>query len=217
MVFRDRAAAGDALAERLRAMGVLSPLVIGVARGGIVVAAAVADGLSAQLDVVAPRKLPHPANEEVAIGAVAEDGSIFVDNEAVAGGGISPDYIELQRQAAAAESKRRVAIYRGNARPIPAKDRMVILVDDGIATGFTLLAAATALRAQLPRRLIIAVPVAPYPVPIALQHVADQIVVLAHPEPFYAVGQAYERFDQVDDSTVVRLIQAHRAAGRPRA
>jgi len=192
-------------------------LVFGVARGGIVVAAAVADGLGAQLDVVAPRKLPHPANEEVAIGAVAEDGSIFIDDEVLAQGGISPDYIERQRQAAAAESRRRVAMYRGNARPIPAVDRTVILVDDGIATGFTLLAAATAIRAQRPRRLVIAVPVAPNPVPDSLHHVADQVVVLAQPEPFYAVGQAYERFAQVDDSTVVRLIQAHRAAGRPPA
>lgn len=201
----------------MRGLNLRAPLVYGVARGGVVVAAAVADALGAELDVVAPRKLPHPANEEVAIGAVAEDGAIFVDDEVTAHGGISPAYIERQRQTAAAESMRRVAMYRGNARAISASDRAVILVDDGIATGFTLLAAAASLRAQRPQRLIIAVPVAPHPVPAALCSIADEVVVLAQPEPFYAVGQAYERFAQVDDSTVVRLIQAHRIAGRPPA
>lgn len=213
MIFKDRVDAGQALGERLLGFAAVGPLVYGVARGGVIVAAEVALAIGGRLDVLAPRKLPHPDNEEVAIGAVAEDGAVFLDDWVRPGGTVSQIYIDTAGQEAAAESARRVALYRDGRAPLPATGQTVILVDDGIATGLTLLAAAAALSAQRPQKLVIAVPVAPTPIPQAIRRVADELVVLTQPQPFYAVGQAYARFSQTTDEEVLAAMRRVRKAG----
>lgn len=214
-MFTDRWDAGSRLLERLRRFELEHPIVCAVARGGVVVGAAVADGLSCGLEVVVPRKLPHPHNEELAIGAVTEDGTVLVDDEALRNYGISQAYLASAKDRALAESQRRASLYRSGRQPVSAHGLDAIVVDDGIATGFTLLAAAGSVKVQRPRRLVIAVPVGPTVLPQALHVIADDLVVLEQPEPFYAVGQAYVRFDQVDDATVIALLARRRPARTP--
>jgi predicted phosphoribosyltransferase len=169
-----------------------------------VVGREVADFLGAPIEVVVPRKLRAPFNPEFAVGAVAEGGALVIDEDV--GMGIGPAYLEQEIAAQRSEVSRRVQAYRGG-RPLPGlAGRTAIVVDDGIATGATMVAALRAVRALGPDRLVAAVPVAPPDGVARLAKEADEVVCLSAPSLFHAVGQFYEDFSQVEDDEVMTLL-----------
>jgi predicted phosphoribosyltransferase len=206
-LFADRREAGECLAQRLLGFAGEEALVLGIPRGGVAVAAPVARRLAAPLDVVVPRKVAAPHNEELAIGAVAEDGTLYIDDTLVAYLGVTEEYLRREAAREIEEIKRRSQLYRGNKPPREVADRVVILIDDGVATGYTVLAALRYLRRQRPRRLVLAVPVASPDVLLKLREEADKVVVVSTPEPFYAVGQFYRDFGQTTDAEVIDLLE----------
>jgi predicted phosphoribosyltransferase len=205
-VFSDRNHAGRLLAQEVARLKLNRPVVYGVARGGVVVAYEVAAALHCPLDVLVPRKLPSPYNPEVAIGAIAQDGTVLLDSRAVNTFGVDESYLDSVTAAAREEVERRLRTYRNGEEAISAQGRDAIVVDDGIATGFTLQTAIKALRKEAPARIILAVPVAAASSLERLKPDVDGTVCLDTPTPFYAVGQAYTDFDQVGDETVIRLL-----------
>lgn len=206
MRFRDRVDAGRVLAARLAPLREADPVVVGLPRGGVPVAAEIADALDAELDVVLVRKIGAPHREELAVGAVGEDG-VTVRNDAVLHDlGLTWDDLADQVAHEREEIRRRAAILRPGPRP-DLRDRTVILVDDGIATGATVVAALRILRHLGAARIILAVPVAPPDALRALAPLADEIVCPAAPSHFSAVGQWYDDFTQVPDDQVRKLLE----------
>ncbi len=206
MLFADRREAGERLGVRLAGYAGPQTIVLAIPRGGVAVAAPVARRLGAPLGLVMPRKIPAPHNEELAVGAVAEDGTLYVDETLVAYLGVTEDYLRRETARQTEEIKRRMELY-GRAGPAPeVTGRDVILVDDGVATGYTVLAALRFLRRRKPRRLILAVPVAAPEIILKLREEADKVVVVSTPEPFYAVGQFYREFTQTTDAEVLDLL-----------
>jgi putative phosphoribosyl transferase len=206
-LFRDRSDAGQQLAELLGAYAHRQDVVVlALPRGGVPVAFEVAKALNAPLDVLLVRKLGVPGQEELAMGAIAS-GGISVLNEAVISAlQISEDEIERVREHEEKELVRRERLYRDD-RPQPeVSGRIVILIDDGLATGASMRSAARALRQRHPARLVIAVPVASPSTCLDLQDEADEIVCAMTPEPFYGVGQWYEDFSQTSDEEVHDLL-----------
>jgi putative phosphoribosyl transferase len=210
MRFRDRAHAGRALGERLREQYAGTPnlLVLGLPRGGVPVSYEVARALDAPLDVFVVRKLGVPGHEELAMGAIASGGTRVLNETVVGALGLGEQEIARAAAVEQTELARRERAYRGDRGPVEAAGRRVILVDDGLATGSTMRAAALALRAQNPERLVVAVPVAAYQTCEELGEVADDVVCLLTPEPFYAVGAWYEDFAPTSDEEVRRLLAA---------
>ena len=211
MIFRNRQEAGRSLAWRLQeCAGRDDVVVLGVPRGGIPVAFEIAEALRAPLDVFIVRKLGIPGREEVALGAIASGGVRVFDRRILRA--LAIDLSELERIIAEAEQelKRRELTYRGVGLPVPVAGRTVILVDDGVATGASLLAAIRALRQLRPARIILAVPVAPPEVRNELSREVDEMVCVATPKPFRAVGQFYDEFSQVRDSEVIALLSRNR-------
>jgi predicted phosphoribosyltransferase len=206
--FRDRGDAGVALAEKLALVVGESPAitVIGIPRGGVVLAEIVAKRLGAGFDIVIPRKMGAPGNEELAIGAVMEDGTEYINRYLVTALRVPPAYIDEERAREVAEVKRRLQAYRKPA-PYDIRGKTVVLVDDGVATGATVIAAARWTRKQEPKTLIIAVPVAPAQTVEALKHEADMVVALAAPRDFGAVGEFYEEFLPVSDEQVMSIMR----------
>jgi predicted phosphoribosyltransferase len=205
MYFKDRIQAAQMLAERLRDYAQRKPLVLAIPRGAVPMGKVIADALHGELDVVLVRKLGAPGNPEYAIGAVDETGWAYVTPYATAAGA-SADYIESQKVAELASIRSRRAQYSPLRPALDPAGRVVIVVDDGLATGSTMIAALHSLRAREPRRLVCAVPVAP---PDTIETVAaycDEIVCLHAPLDFRAVGQFYANFGQVEDREVVRLL-----------
>jgi putative phosphoribosyl transferase len=212
MVYRDRIDAAERLAGALREWRDAHPLVLAIPRGAVPMARLIAQRLSGDLDVVLTRKLHAPGNPEYAIGAVDESGWTYVGEYAEAAGA-TRDYIRTQVDAERATMKRRRAAYTPARPPIDPADRVVIVVDDGLATGATMIAALHAVRARGPRQLVCAVPVAS---PDAVERVrawCDDVVCPHVAADFYAVGQFYLHFPQVSDDEVVALLQAPLAAG----
>ena len=209
MKFRDRADAAELLANRLAKLGYGSAVVLGIPRGGVLLADIVAKKLGADFDIAIPRKLGAPDNEELAIGAVMEDGTSYINRYVVDALRITQDYVEKEKGRQAAEIKRRTSAYR---RPsgYQIAGKSVILVDDGIATGATVIASARWVRKQHPSRLIIAVPVAPSQSVEILEQEADSVVVLETPSDFESVGQFYEEFTPVLDDQVAQIMRARR-------
>lgn len=206
MLFADRQDAGKRLASALAAHKGGDLLVLAVPRGGVVVGYQVARELGAELDVVIPRKLGAPHNPELAIGAVADDGSVCLDEQLVLYLGVTGAYLEKEVARQLEEINRRREQYRGN-RPAPqVRGRTVIVVDDGVATGSTIAAAIRAVRSGGPARLVLAVPVGPPETLEKLGKEVDELVYLAAPEPFYAVGQFYRKFGQTTDAEVIALL-----------
>jgi predicted phosphoribosyltransferase len=207
MRFVDRREAGQRLAAALEHLRAQHPVILAAPRGGVVVAGEVARILRAPLDVVVARKLRAPGNPELAIGAVAEGNGVYLDPHA----GVPPDYVEDEVAAQRLEIARRVQAYR-QGRSLPdLRGRTVIVVDDGIATGATVIAALRAIRAHTPGLLVLAVPVAPPESIARIAQEADEVVCLVAPAVFYAVGQFYENFAQVDDDEVNAVLAARRA------
>ncbi len=207
-LFRDRAEAGRDLALALERYRGSATLVLGLPRGGVVVAAAVARALDADLNVIITRKIGAPGNPEYAIGAVAEGDEVVLNEREISLLGIGRAYVEREVERQKEEITRRIAYYRQGA-PLPElRDRPVLVVDDGVATGYTMLAALRAVRKLGAHPVVMATPVIP---PSTLEHLSfecDDAVALATPEPFYAVGLFYENFEQVSDEEVLNLLKS---------
>ncbi|MGO0123475.1 phosphoribosyltransferase [Desulfothermobacter acidiphilus] len=206
-MFTDRVDAGRRLAERLRGREYPQGLVLGIPRGGVVVGAEIARELNLPLDVIIPRKIGAPGNPELAIGAVTQDGVPIFNEALVRQLGVTEAERERLVQEALAEVKRRLQRYRASLPPISWRGRTIILTDDGIATGFTVLAALRSLRRAGPREIILAVPVAPPDTLASLRPEVDELVCLYAPELFMAVGQFYEDFPQTTDEEVIALLE----------
>jgi putative phosphoribosyl transferase len=208
MLFQDRREAGQALARELTSFkGSSNLIVLGIPRGGVVVGHEIAKALGAPIDVYITRKIGAPHNPELAIGAVASDGTLIIDQQLVRRLGVDEDYIEQESNRQKDEISRRLSEYRGD-RPNPQlAGKIVILVDDGVATGATTLATIRAIKAQDPRELILAVPVGPRDSIENLRQEVDKIVCLHAPEIFWAVGAFYNVFDQTSDAEVKALLQ----------
>lgn len=205
--FRDRKNAGQQLALKL------SPfkkdphaIVVALPRGGVVVGKAIADRLDLPLEITVPRKISLPSHPEFALGAITETGEGFFNEALLRHYNFSLAQIEEQVEKEKKEAQRRLKLYRAGRPPASLKDKTVILVDDGIATGFTTVAALHSLRKQHPKKIILAVPVAPPELKAKMEEQVDTLVVLHFPEPFYAVGRFYADFTQTTDEEVIQLL-----------
>jgi len=207
-MFRDRADGGRQLARKLTAYANRSDvLVLGIPRGGVPVAFEVAQALHAPLDILLVRKLGTPGQKELAMGAIASGGIRIVNHELVAELGISANQLAEVIAAQEAELHRREQLFRGSRPDISAQGRIIILVDDGIATGSSMRAAIDALRTLQPKKIVVAVPVAPSRADVQIKGVADEFVCVLKPEWFFGIGQFYEDFSQTEDSEVQALLQ----------
>jgi putative phosphoribosyl transferase len=208
-LFIDRIDAGERLARELQSLKGQDVVVLGIPRGGVEVAAVVAERLGAPLDVVVPRKVGAPGNPELGVGAVA-DGVEVLDDRLISMLGVSDEYLRAEVAAQMEEIRRREATYRGNRPPVDLTGKVAVMVDDGVATGGTAAAALRWARNRGARRVILAVPVAPPEILGRLGPEADELRILYMPEPFYAVGQWYDEFGQVTDARVVELLSRGR-------
>ena len=209
--FANRTIAGRALAQDLSRMAYAGPVVVlALPRGGVPIGAEVARMLGAPLDLLLVRKIGAPWQPELAVAAVV-DGvppDIVVDPETLAATGVDDDYVQAQAQHALHEIERRRGVYLRGRAPVPVEGATVIVVDDGIATGTTVRAALKALRRRNPARLVLAVPVAPSDTLALLRAEVDDIVCLAEPTPFHAIGLHYVDFHQVSDDEVLAALDA---------
>jgi predicted phosphoribosyltransferase len=212
-LLKNRVEAGKQLAQALRTASE-NAIVLAVPRGGVVVGYEVAKALGVPLDVIVTKKIGAPDNPELAIGAVAEDGTFILDEDLVRRLFVPEEYIgeEVERQRQ--EIQRRLVRYRGNV-PYPSlKNREVIVVDDGVATGSTLKAALRLVRNKGAKTVTVAVPVGPSDTVGELEKLADRVVCLQTPEPFYAIGQFYVDFAQTSDEEVTKLLKLSREKSR---
>jgi putative phosphoribosyl transferase len=213
--FQDRVAAGRALGARLAAMGLADPVVLALPRGGVPVGLEVARALNAPLDLLLVRKIGVPWQPELAVGAVMDGGEpvLVIEPHVQAETGIDRQYVEQRAAQELQEIERRRALYLAHRAPEAVAGRTAIVVDDGIATGTTVRAALRGLRKRGPARLVLAVPVAPPETIDALRAEVDDVVCLAQPEPFGAIGYFYLDFHQLTDDEVIALMrQAPRGA-----
>lgn len=205
MRFKNRQHAARLLAERLRSSYKnKNPLVLGVPRGAVPMARIIADGLSGELDVVLVHKLSHPEQPELAIGAIDEKGNAFVSKWAT---DLDPSYLEAEKRRQLAVLRERRARYTPLRKSINPHDRIVIVVDDGVATGSTMTAALRAIRARQPKKLVGAVAVASPEAARAMLRECDAMVCLSVPAEFYAVGQFFDDFSQVSDDDVIAILK----------
>jgi putative phosphoribosyl transferase len=206
--FRDRREAGRVLAERLSGYaGRDDVVVLALPRGGAPVGYEVARAIGAPLDVFVVRKLGVPGHEELALGAVASGGTLVVNDEVATALGVGTEQIDRIAERELREVERREQVYRGERRPLDVKRKTVILVDDGLATGATMRAAAQAVRKLGPEKVVVAVPVAARETCDELGSEVDEIVCVQTPDLFYAVGLWYEEFPQTTDEEVRDLLQ----------
>jgi predicted phosphoribosyltransferase len=204
--FADRTDAGNRLADALVDREIEADVVLAIPRGGLPLGRAVADALDAPLDVVVASKIGAPGNPEFAIGAVASDGSAWLDTETIRDLGISDDYVDREREHEATAAAEKAARYRGDRSPSDLTDRTVVVVDDGAATGSTAIAACRLVRARGAERVVLALPVAPPETVSTLEAEADRVVCLRTPARFGAVGAFYDRFDQVTDEEAMAYL-----------
>jgi putative phosphoribosyl transferase len=214
--FPDRVAAGRALAEALARQRLADPIVLALPRGGVPVGLQIARALSAPLDLLLVRKIGVPYQPELAVAAVmdGEEPVLVIDEPIRADTGVARDYIEKEAQVQLAEIERRRRAYLGGRAPLPVAGKTAIVVDDGIATGTTMRAAVKGLRERKPARIVIAVPVAPPDTVQALRREVDDVVCLAQPEVFGAIGYFYRDFHQLSDDEVIDALD-QAARGQP--
>lgn len=206
MIFSDRAEAGRKLGEALGPRP--DALILGIARGGVIIAREAAAISGGELDVIVPRKLGAPHNPELGMGAVAADGTTVLDERLVGALGISEQYIAKEVARQVEEIHRRLEIYRRGRPPLEVRGRACVVVDDGVATGGTAEVALRSCKAQGAEKVTLAVPVAPEETLERLRTVCDETVCLATPAPFAAVGQWYASFPQVSDDEVLEALFA---------
>ncbi len=215
-LFVDRFHAGKLLAEKLKDLIASKYLedykkdnivVLGIPRGGVEVAYVIAKEFDLPLRVIIPRKIGAPFNEEFAIGAVTEDGEVLLNTEAMLVYNIPKEYLIKKVKEEMGEIKKRKELYQGFKEEIPLKDKVVILVDDGIATGLTVKAALNYIKKQNPKAIILAVPVLPADRVETFKKLVDDLVYVEAPIDFWAVGQFYQSFPQTSHETVIRLLK----------
>lgn len=211
--FADREEAGKLLAVELSQYRGRKPVVLGILRGGIVVAREIARALDGELDIVLAHKLRTPGHEELAMGAVAEDGRLFLNREVTVGLGVGDVYIQQEKARQMAEIKRRSRLFRRVRPKVTLRERIVIVADDGVATGATTQAALWAVRLEQPRKLIAAIPVGPEDTIARLAEAVDEMVCLRAPSLFTAVGQFYMRFQPVEDEEVLEILKGEQPRG----
>jgi putative phosphoribosyl transferase len=208
-MFRDREDAGEQLATLLQQQGVETDVVLAIPRGGLPVGRAVADALGVPLDVIVARKLGAPGNPELAIGAVAPGAPVWVNDDLVGRIGVTPEYLERERERQLDVAREKAARYRGD-RPLDLTGKRVLIVDDGVATGATTLACIRAARAAGASAVALGVPVASPRAVEMLRADADEVYAVETPAWFSAVGGAYRSFDQVSDAEALDYLD-----GRP--
>ncbi|MFQ5940829.1 MAG: phosphoribosyltransferase [Nitrososphaerales archaeon] len=209
MRFKDRNDAGLQLAARLAWLKEEKVIVLAIPRGGVVIADVLAKSLGATLDVLVPRKLGAPYNPELAIGAVMHDGSSYINEHVIKTLRIEQNYITTEIENQVMEIKHRLALFRGNSC-YDLKGKTIVLVDDGVATGATMKVAILWVKKQKPRKVIIAVPVAPSEVVRKLNEMVDMSLALHMPTEFGAVGEFYEDFEQISDEEVTNMIRKYK-------
>ncbi len=207
--FADRIEAGHALAEELSDLKGQDPVIIGVPRGAVPMAAIIADDLDGELNVVIVRKLRAPMNPEFAIGSITEDGEVMLHEDVVNRLGISNDYLEREKQEQLQRIEERKKRYRSVKPKVPLRDRIAVIVDDGFATGATMQAALHSARREKPRKLIAAAPVGAQETVREMAEYADEVVCLRAPAFFGAVGAFYREFGQVSDEEVIQILRDH--------
>ncbi len=208
MIFKDRFEAGEKLAQKLvNYRNYKNVLVIGLPRGGIILANEVAKKINSQLDIVVPRKISAPNNPEFAIGAITEQGDYFLNQDIIDYYKISKKYIDREITIEKKESKRRLKSYRGNRKSIDYNNKIIILVDDGIATGSTILAAIFSIKKNKPKKIIVAVPVLARDIINIIKKEVDELVYLEAPIFFGAIGAFYRKFEQTSDQEVKDIMK----------
>ncbi len=206
-MFKDRIDAGIKLGLALKDLSIPNPTLLGIPRGGVIVAVEVAKILKSPLDIAIARKIGAPFNKEFAIGAVNSLGNVILNEASIVELGISNEYIKRAVKEELEEIKRRLSIYRGERDTIALKEKTVIVIDDGLATGLTMLSVVKGVKANNPKDVIVAVPVASHEAVKRLE-VEAKVFALDIPEYFYAVGQFYEDFHQVDDTEVISALNS---------
>ena len=207
ILFYDRQEAGRLLAEKFEDLKGSQSLFLAIPKGGVIVAHSLVQAIGGQLDVLVARKLSSPMNREVGIGVVTINGEVILDEERIERLGVSRRYLKLEIEKQQQEVRRRLEKFRGQ-RPFPSlKDKTIVVVDDGVATGLTMKAALTAVRKEEPRQLMLAVPVGPEKTIASLRPLVDRLEVLATPEPFFAMAQFYKVFGQCNDTEVNMLLR----------
>lgn len=207
--YANRRQAAQRLSENLSAYRTRHPVILGIPRGGVIVADTIAQELDADLDVVLTRKLGAPGNPELAIGAVSENGAVHLQTEIAGRVGADEDYIEREEQRQLAEIRMRLERYRSVRPKVPLEGRTAIIVDDGVATGATMQASVWAARHEGPEHIVVAVPVGAQDAIERLEREADQVVCPYVPAYFYAIGQFFVDFGQVSDEEVIEILRAH--------
>ena len=210
-MFIDREDAGRQLADRLADQAPRHPILVALPRGGVVVAAVIAERLRAPLDVIVVRKLGCPWQPELGVGALAEGDVRIINEDLVRDIGLRAEQLAEVVEREAVELARRADTYRGDRPPLPVDGRTAIVVDDGLATGYTARASIEALRRRGAARVTLAVPVGPGDALTALRDVADEVVVLTTADWFFAIGDFYDDFAQTTDDEVVALLSENRA------
>ncbi|NWG92937.1 MAG: phosphoribosyltransferase [Parvularculaceae bacterium] len=215
--FENRAEAGALLSRELDRLKPLDPVVYALPRGGLPVAAEVARRLGAPLDLVLVRKIGAPGHSELAVGAVADGAAptVILHHKVLRDRGVSEGYVNDATAAALKEIERRRFAFENARRPVSPEGRVVVLVDDGLATGATMEAAVAAMRAAKAKRVIVAVPTAPVDMAEKFRTLADEFMALSTPEPFWSVGSQYRNFPQLTDADVVDILMRHNEARPP--
>jgi len=205
--FSGRIEAGQALAGHLQKFRSQKPAVLGIPRGGIIIAQQIADVLEADLDIVLSHKLGAPGNPELAIGAVCEDGKLFLDQRITSYVGADDAYIEQEKARQLKQINLRIQRYREVLPKLPLQKRVVIITDDGVATGATAQAALWAVRQEKPQKIVVALPVGPEDTLKKLSEDADQTICLQAPPFFSALSQFYLQFTQVEDEELLEILE----------
>ena len=214
--FKNREEAGRLLAEQLGRLRNKGAIVLGIPRGGIIVAKELATRIRADLDIVLSRKLGTPGQPELAMGSLAEDGTVFTNEYVVKAMGVTKQDIEQEKARQIKEIQRRTQLIRNVLPKSSLKNRIVVVTDDGVATGATMQAALWAVRQENPLSVIVAIPVASDEALNRLSADADEILCLRQPPIFYAVGQFYSQFYQVQDEEVIQVLKAEAARRQKR-